>query len=84
MRKINEEKVALKISAILLLKNGEISIKDIRSIPFLKEDFNVKIIVNTLLKLYDSELVTKKIPSDSFLQWEEVIQLKNYKNKMAV
>ncbi len=76
MKNIAETKLALNLSAAILLKKGEISTKDIRSLPFLDEDFDTNLVVNSLLKLYDAELICNKISSKPFLEWEETIRLK--------
>ena len=78
MKKIIEKKLALNISAAILLKKGEISTRDIRSFPFLSNDFDASLIVNSLLRLYDAELVSNKISSKPFLEWEEVIRLRKF------
>ncbi len=76
MEKIREEKLALRISAAILIQNGEISIDEIQSLPFLTSDINVRRIADSLVRLFGAELVCKKISSHPFLRWEETIQLK--------
>jgi len=76
MKNILETKLALNISAAILLKKGQISTMDIRSLPFLSRDFNVSVVVNSLLRLYDAELICHKISSKPFLKWGETIRLK--------
>jgi hypothetical protein len=78
MKNIMETKLALNISAAILLKKGEISTKDIRSFSFLSNDFDTSLIVNSLLRLYDAELVCNKISSKPFLEWEEIIRLRKF------
>ncbi len=76
MKNIKETKLALNISAAILLKKGEISTKDIQAFPFLSQDFDTNLIVNSLLSLYDAELICNKISSKPFLEWEEIIRLR--------
>ena len=84
MKNIIETKLALNVSAAILLKKGEISIKDIRAFPFLGDDFDANLIVNSLLKLYDTELICNKISSKPFLEWEEIIRLRRKLPKQPV
>ncbi len=84
MTNIIETKLALKLSAAILVKNGEISTKDIRSLPFLSRDFDADLIVNSLLKLFDAELICNKISSKPFLKWEEVIRLKKLPEHLSL
>lgn len=83
MGKVDEQKLALRIAATLLVGHGEVSLEDIKSLPFLGRDFNVRIIADSLLTMYDAELISKKIPSSSFLRWEEVIRLKSKEFRVA-
>ena len=77
MNNILELKRALNISAAILLKKGEISTEDIRSLPFLKKDVDIYVIVKSLLKLFDAELTCNRVSSKPFLIWEETIRLKS-------
>jgi hypothetical protein len=83
MKNITETMLALKMSAAILLKKGEISTRDIRAFPFLSEDFDANLIVNSLLRLYDTELVCNKISSNPFLEWEEVILLRRNRSRQT-
>jgi hypothetical protein len=76
MRKIDEQKLALSIAAVVLLRDGEISTDDIRSLPFLSDDFDARLIVDSLLELFDAEVFNRKLSSSPFLRWEQVIRLK--------
>jgi hypothetical protein len=76
MKNIRETKLALNISAAILLEKGEISTKDIQAFPFLSQDFDTNLIVHSLLSLYDAELICNKISSKPFLEWEEIIRLR--------
>lgn len=76
MKNIIKKRLALNISAAILLKKGEISTRDIRSFPFLSNDFDASLIVNSLLRIYDAELICNKVSSEPFLKWEEVIRLR--------
>jgi hypothetical protein len=76
MKNIIETELALKMSAAILLKKGEISTRNIRAFPFLSDDFDTNLIINSLLRLYDTELIRNKISSSPFLEWEEIIRLR--------
>lgn len=82
MGNIREIKLAINISAVILLKKGEISLDDIRSLPFLREGFKADLIVDSLLGMFDAELVCNKIASHPFLAWEEVIRLKSKPSRL--
>lgn len=76
MGAIAETKLVLSISAAILLKQGEISTEDIRSFSFVSQDFNAKPVIDSLLRLYDTELICNKVSSKPFLKWEETIRLR--------
>ncbi len=78
MSDYKEKNLALYISANILIKKGEISTKDINSLPFLSENFDSNLIISSLLKMYDAELISNKVSSKPFLRWEETVRLKDF------
>lgn len=84
MKELQVEKLGLRISAVILLRKGEISIEDINSLPFVESDRSARIIADSLLKLFDADVVCKKISSSPFLKWEESIFLRNPSKPVAL
>lgn len=75
MNQLNNEKLALKLSASILLKNKSISISEIRSLPFLDEDFDHTPIVDALVKSFNAKIRQQKKCETPFLEWEELITI---------
>ena len=71
----NSIDLGIKISSALLKSKGEITEKEIKSIPFVNEkeaDFILKRIIET----FNVEVFTKKIKTNPFLEWDKIIKLK--------
>ncbi len=82
MSDIQKYTEALKIASNLLVKNGEVSKSDIETLPFWDSDLDASIVVNALNQMFDVEVINKRKPSSSFLNWESIIRLK-HPNKRA-
>jgi hypothetical protein len=63
--------ISKRIAGALLLRNREISVRDIRAVPFVETDDDVEAIVNALLRSFTVEMVQRRSGSG----WEDVIQL---------
>ncbi len=68
--------ITIKLASALLLQNKELSLDDIRAIPFLENAQDAGFIVEALSKIFDTEIYQRRIPSSSVPQWEEIIRLK--------
>ena len=73
---IRTDEIGLKVVSALLLHYGELSMTDIRSLPFFVNPHESEAVIQFLLKRYDVEIYTKKVSSYPIPEWEEVIRLK--------
>lgn len=76
MNTIQQQRLALRLAAAILIRHGEVSPEDIRSFPFVSEDLDVDSIINALARLYNTELLSSQIATSPFPRWEETIILK--------
>ena len=66
-----------KVAATLLREHGELSLEDIRAIPFIGSQEKVTEVVNYLLKEFNAELIQRSVANKPFLKWERVIRLRS-------
>jgi len=67
--------VAIEIATILLKQKGELSISDIKAIPFLKSREVTKVIDYLVTHLH-GEVYQKKVKSRPIAQWEQFIRIR--------
>jgi hypothetical protein len=68
--------ISKRIAGALLLSHREISVRDIRAIPFVESDDDVAVVVRALLRSFTVEIVQRRSNSESGISaWEDVIQL---------
>ena len=72
-----KEDLMFKVAATLLREQGELSLEDIRAIPFIGSKEKVNEVVNYLLKEFNAELIQRSVASKPFLKWERVIRLRS-------
>jgi len=72
----NTEEIGIKVASALLLQYGELSIEDIRAIPFLSYPDEVEKVVQQLTQLFNVEIYQKQISTDPIPEWEKIIKLK--------
>jgi hypothetical protein len=77
MSVIDREELLFKIAATLLREHGELSIEDIRAIPFLQSQDKVTDVVNYLLREFNAEIVQRSVTNKPFLKWERIIRLRD-------
>lgn len=77
MNTIQQQRLALRLAAAILIQHGEVSPEDIRSFPFVSEDLDLGSIINALAKLYNAELLSSQITTSPFPRWEEKIVLRS-------
>jgi hypothetical protein len=70
------ENIGLKIAGILLLKNGEISVLELKSLPFFSSQEQIDSVVNFLVTNFDAEISSKRIYKYPIPYWEKVIKIK--------
>jgi hypothetical protein len=74
---LRTEEIGFKIAAALLLHNGEISVSDIKAIPFVTNPDQAKYTVEYLMKTFDARKFSKLVARQPMLEWDEVISLRN-------
>ena len=74
---IDKEDLLFKIAATLLLEHGELSLEDIRAIPFIGSQQKVSEVVTYLLNEFNAEIVQRSVTNKPFLKWERVIRLRD-------
>lgn len=72
----NIQKTALYLASALLLQKKEISVEDIKSIPFITSSDEAEAVISFLRENFKTEIYLKKISSQPILEWEEIIRLK--------
>jgi hypothetical protein len=73
--------ISKRIAGALLLRNREISVRDIRAVPFVESDDDVDAIVSALVRSFTVEMVQRRSGSGSGISaWEDVIQLASGSN----
>jgi len=76
MNYISLNKLSLELAERLLLKNGELSIQDIKGIPFLHDERDAETIFFLLKNKYQAEVYYRKISVSELPYWDEIIKLK--------
>lgn len=66
---------ALSMAEALLLKNGSVSIKEIKALSQIDRDFDASIISNALSNSFNVQIVNKKISSFPYMEWDSIITL---------
>ena len=81
--RIGSTEIGLKLASALLLHNKEISLEDIRAMPFFEYPEEAEAVINVLLDKFEVEIYTKKIGSMPILEWEEIMILKEYTDSLC-
>lgn len=76
MKKQLQDVGYLYVKAILK-KDGQISVNDIKSMPFFNKDSDYKDVISALKRDYNIRIVSRQISSHPVLEWEEIIELSN-------
>ena len=65
-----------RIAAVLLLHRRELSIRDLRALPFVETDDDVLEVIDTLRGFFPLETTRRKVINESGIPiWEDVLQL---------
>ena len=70
------EDIGLKFASALLLHCGEVSVEDIRAIPFFRSFDESEAVIKALQRRFKVEIYTRKVTAWPIPQWEEVIKLR--------
>jgi len=69
-------KIGLKLATALLLRHGEVSIEDIKAMPFFTDPSESEAVINSLIRTFNVEVYQKRVSLQPFPEWEEVIRIK--------
>lgn len=69
--------VAIQVAAILLKQKGELSIRDIKAIPFLSNSQEVTRVIEYLVSHFHGEVYQKKVSSRPIARWEKFIRIRS-------
>jgi hypothetical protein len=73
---MSELSASEKIAAVLLLHRRELSMGDIRALPFVETDDDVVEVIDTLSDFFPLEKTRRKINASGIPVWEDVLQLR--------
>lgn len=68
--------ITTRLVALLLMHKGELSRGDIAALPWIEDEDEVELIMSTLLREADVELLQRRVQSASIPEWEDVIAVK--------
>lgn len=68
---------AIQIAATLLKQRGELSISDIKAIPFLSNSQELTRVIEYLVKYLHGEIYQKKVSSRPIARWEKFIRIRS-------
>jgi len=70
------ENIGFKVASALLLHHGELSVEQIKAMPFFRNSDESKAVIRLLQLKFNVETYTKKVTAQPIPQWEEVMRLK--------
>lgn len=74
--KFRTQDLGLRLASALLMHHGELSVEDIRAMPFFKNFDESEAVIKALQRLFNAEIYTKKVTAWPISQWKELIRLK--------
>ena len=74
---VADKSLSTRLAGILLLRNGELSARDIRALPMVEDNEDVDLIISWLIANFDVELHQKRISSSPISEWDEIISLRS-------
>lgn len=74
--KYSTQNIGLKLAGALLVYHGELSVNDIRAMPFFSSSDELELVIKVLETSFKTERYTRKVTSQPIPQWEDVIRLK--------
>ncbi len=75
MRLKYNDRIGLQIAGALLLDKGEISLEEMKAIPFFSEETDIKSLFKLLQNSFHAEVIQKKIISEYPSYYEEKIKI---------
>ena len=73
---LRPEDVGLRVASALLMHKKEITVGDIRAIPFFTDSDQVKGAVEYLMQTFNARIYSRQVAKHPMLEWEEVISLR--------
>jgi hypothetical protein len=70
------ERIGLKLASAMLLHLGEISVKDIRAMPFFTNPDQIENVLEFLMRTFNAEIHSRRVASYPIPEWEQVIRLR--------
>lgn len=70
------DSLGLKVATALLMHEGEVSMTDIRSLPFFVSPEQPEAVIQAILGSYNVEVYTRRVSSEPIPEWEEFIRLR--------
>lgn len=70
------QKAAVKVASALLMQHKELSVEDIKALPFFMSTDEAEAVIGYLRSNFDVEVYHKRISRKPILEWEEMIRLK--------
>jgi len=77
------EDIGLKFATALLLHRGELSVEDIRAIPFFRSSDDSEAVIKALQANFVVDTYTRKVAAHPIPQWEEIIKLRTQNNSKS-
>lgn len=74
--KFRIQDLGLRFASALLMHHGEVSVEDIRAMPFFKNFDESEAVIKALQRMFNVEICTKKVTAWPIPQWKELIKLK--------
>lgn len=74
--KFRTQDLGLRFASALLLYHGEVSVEDIRAMPFFENLDESDSVIKALQRMFNVEICTKKVTEWPIPQWRELIRLK--------
>lgn len=72
-----DQTISTKLARALLLYQGELTVSEIKALPFVRNNNDVALVVAWLQTNYDVECYLRKINSVPISEWEQVISLRH-------
>ena len=78
---MNFTDLSSRLAAALLVRQGELSIVDIRALPFVDDDETAALIADDLGRIFNVDIVQRRSPVG--FGWEDVLQLRELNDQNA-
>lgn len=73
---MSERLTSATLASLLLMYKGELSLDDIRALPFVEDEADVIAIMSALYHNFDCDLQQERIKAAEIPSWKEVIRLR--------